>query len=45
VTAGSSERLTLSTPADREIVVSRVFNAPRHLVFDAWTKPDLVKRW
>jgi uncharacterized protein YndB with AHSA1/START domain len=30
---------------DREIVVTRVFNAPRRLVFDAYTKPELVKRW
>jgi uncharacterized protein YndB with AHSA1/START domain len=37
--------LILTTPADREIVMTRVFNAPRKLVFDAWTKPELVKRW
>src|SRR4051812_35675629 len=38
-------KLTLTTPSDREIVLSRVFEAPRHLVFHAWTKPDLIKRW
>ena len=38
-------RLILTTPADREIVMTRVFNAPRKLVFDAWTEPELVKRW
>ena len=30
---------------DREIVISRTFNAPARIVFDAWTKPELVKRW
>src|SRR5260370_22447308 len=37
--------LTVTTPTDREIVMTRVFNAPRKKVFDAWTKPELVKRW
>jgi uncharacterized protein YndB with AHSA1/START domain len=31
--------------SDREVVVTRTFNAPARLVFDAWTKPDLFKRW
>jgi len=35
----------LSLPSDREIQVTRNFDAPRQLVFDAFTKPDLVKRW
>ncbi len=30
---------------DRELVVTRMFNAPAHIVFDAWTKPELLKRW
>lgn len=37
--------LTLTLPSEREIVVTRVFNAPRRLVFEAWTKPEHVKRW
>src|SRR2546426_865520 len=37
--------LQLTTPSDREIVMTRVFDAPRKLVFDAHTKPELVKRW
>src|SRR6266700_131199 len=37
--------LKLTTPSDREIAMTRVFNAPRKLVFDAWTKPELLKRW
>lgn len=37
--------LTLTTPSEREIVMTRDFNAPRHLVFAAWTKPELLRRW
>jgi uncharacterized protein YndB with AHSA1/START domain len=35
----------VTTPTDREIVMTRVFDAPRHLVFDAFFKPELLKRW
>ena len=31
--------------ADREIVISRAFDGPARIVFEAWTKPELVKRW
>jgi len=37
--------LQLTAPGEREIVMTRVFDAPRQLVFDAHTKPELVKRW
>ena len=37
--------LTVTTPTDREIVLRRVFDAPRRMVFDAFTKPELLKRW
>jgi uncharacterized protein YndB with AHSA1/START domain len=37
--------LTISAPGDRELVMTRVFDAPRRLVFDAMTKPELLKRW
>ena len=37
--------LEISTPSDREIVMTRSFNAPRAMVFDAWTKPELIRRW
>jgi uncharacterized protein YndB with AHSA1/START domain len=37
--------LKLTTRGDREIVMTRVFDAPRRLVFDALTKPELVKQW
>jgi len=35
----------VTTPSDFEVQVVREFNAPRELVFRAWTDPDLVKRW
>ncbi|MEO8358592.1 MAG: SRPBCC family protein [Vicinamibacteria bacterium] len=37
--------LTLTTPSDREILITREFNAPRRLVFDCMSKPELVRRW
>jgi uncharacterized protein YndB with AHSA1/START domain len=37
--------LKLTTPSDREIAMTRVFDAPRQLVFAAHTKPDLVRQW
>jgi uncharacterized protein YndB with AHSA1/START domain len=37
--------LEITTPTDREIVMTRSFDAPRRLVYDAWTKPELLKRW
>ena len=37
--------LKLTTSGDREIVMTRTFDAPRQLVFDAFTKPELVRQW
>jgi uncharacterized protein YndB with AHSA1/START domain len=37
--------LKVSLPTEREIVMTRVFDAPRKLVFDALTKPELLRRW
>jgi uncharacterized protein YndB with AHSA1/START domain len=37
--------LKVTTPTEREVVMTRVFDAPRRLVFDALTKPELFKRW
>jgi uncharacterized protein YndB with AHSA1/START domain len=37
--------LQVTTPTDREIVMTRVFDAPRHLVWEAFTRPELLKRW
>jgi uncharacterized protein YndB with AHSA1/START domain len=41
----SQLKSTVTLPNDRDVVVVRAFNAPRNLVFDAWTKPELVQRW
>lgn len=38
-------QLNVTTPSDWEITMTRVFDAPRTLVYDAHTKPELVKRW
>lgn len=38
-------KLKVTTPSDREIAMTRVFNAPRRLVFEALSKPELVKQW
>jgi uncharacterized protein YndB with AHSA1/START domain len=38
-------RLTVTTPSDREIAMARTFNAPRELLFKAYTTPELLKRW
>jgi len=38
-------KLKIAASGDRGIVMTREFNAPRKLVFDAWTKPELLKRW
>lgn len=37
--------LEITTPSDTEVAITRVFNAPRDLVFDAWTTPELLVRW
>jgi uncharacterized protein YndB with AHSA1/START domain len=42
---GNANKLGVTQPNDREVHVSRVFNAPPAVVFDAFTKPQLVKRW
>lgn len=41
----SAETLKITTPSERELVMTRVFDAPRTLVYDAHTKPELVRRW
>jgi uncharacterized protein YndB with AHSA1/START domain len=38
-------RLIVTTPSDREIAMTRVFTAPRRHVFDAFTQPELIRRW
>src|SRR6185312_9796475 len=36
---------TVARKSERELVISRTFEAPARIVFDAWTKPELLKRW
>ena len=38
-------RTTVERKSDRELVVTRTFNAPARLVFEAWTRPELLKQW
>src|SRR5262245_23665510 len=38
-------RLKVETPNDTDVVMTRSFDAPRDLVYDAWTRPEIVKRW
>jgi uncharacterized protein YndB with AHSA1/START domain len=37
--------LQVTTPTEREIVMTRVFDAPRSLVFEAWTNPEHLPHW
>jgi uncharacterized protein YndB with AHSA1/START domain len=43
VTGGRRAKATL--PTDEQILISRELDAPRHLVYRAWTTPELVRRW
>jgi len=41
----ASNRTTVERKSDRELVVTRTINGPARLVFEAWTRPELFKRW
>ena len=41
----TKNRTTVERKSDRELVVTRTFNAPARLVFEAWTRPELFKQW
>jgi uncharacterized protein YndB with AHSA1/START domain len=43
--ATSSGTATVTLPTDEQILITREFDAPKHLVYKAWTTPELVKRW
>ena len=43
--APMKNRTTVDRKSERELVVTRTFNAPARIVFEAWTKPELLKRW
>ena len=45
VAVTSSGTAVLTLPTDTQILVTREFDAPRHLVYQAWTTPELIKRW
>src|SRR3954465_5732959 len=41
----SSKTAVVTLPSDTNILITREFDAPRHLVWKAWTTPELVRRW
>src|SRR3954466_10701184 len=41
----TKSRTIVERTSERELVVTRTFNGPARIVFEAWTKPDLLKRW
>jgi uncharacterized protein YndB with AHSA1/START domain len=41
----TSGTAVVTLPTDRQILITREFAAPRHLVYKAWTTPELIKRW
>lgn len=43
--AANSDSFKVTTPSDEEIRLTRLFDAPRHLVFEAMTRPEHVRRW
>ena len=43
--APMKNRTTVERKSARELVVTRTFDAPAHIVFEAWTKPELLQRW
>ena len=45
MTVTSSGTATVTLPTDEQILITREFDAPKHLVYEAWTTPELVKRW
>jgi uncharacterized protein YndB with AHSA1/START domain len=45
MTVTSSRTATVTLPTDEQILITREFDAPKHLVYQAFTTPELVKRW
>jgi uncharacterized protein YndB with AHSA1/START domain len=43
--AAGKNRTTVEQTSEREVVVTRTFNAPARIIFEAWTTPELLKRW
>ena len=44
-TMANSGTAVVTLPTDTQILITREFAAPRHLVYRAWTTPELIKRW
>ena len=42
---GATNQTVVERRSDRELVITRAFSGPARIVFDAWTKPELLKRW
>ena len=42
---GGGQAAKVTLPADEQILITREFDAPKHLVYKAWTTPELVRRW
>lgn len=45
MTVTERKRASVSLPSDDQILITRSFDAPKHLVYRAWTTPELVQRW
>jgi len=45
MTVASKRTATVTLPTDEQILITREFDAPKHLVYKAWTTPELVRRW
>lgn len=45
MTTTQGRRATVSTPTDTQVLITREFDAPRHLVYLAYTEPELMRRW
>ena len=45
VAVANSHSAVVTLPTDEQILITREFDAPNHLVYKAWTTPELVKRW
>lgn len=41
----SNGRAVVTLPSDTQILITREFDVPRHLVYQAWTTPELIRRW
>ena len=45
ITGAAERRATVTTPSDTQILITREFDAPRHLLYRAYTEPELIRRW